>query len=79
MKDIKNFINEVNIANRAKVGNVLEVELNGDEGKFFWHTPNQKNDWHYNGFEDMKPWEVKGDLNRTFFIKIGDVKDLEEL
>lgn len=58
---------------RAKKGNVLEIELVKD-GHFYWHT-SEDSDW--DDFKDMKDWEISTDGDEKIFIRIGDLKDLE--
>lgn len=66
-KEVKKSINEIWVC-RAKIGNVLEVELRYD-GHFFWHTP-EDSDWER--FESMEDWEINIDeMPERFFIKIG--------
>lgn len=59
------YMKTVNADDRAVIGNILEVELK-DDGKFYWHTPNESK------FKSMKDWEINTDeMPRKFFIKIG--------
>lgn len=81
MRNIKDIINEAHYGRgttnekRAIVGNVLEVELNGD-GHFFWHTP-KDSDWKDSKFDEMKDWEIWQWGDNAFVVKIGKLEDLE--
>ena len=54
----------------AAEGNVLEIELGGDKGKFYWHTPTSE-DW--NNFKDLGEWKVAQKDPHTFYIRIGKI------
>ena len=76
MNHIKTINEMFRYDNRAKVGNVLEVEVRND-GKFFWHTP-EDDDWEKMRFNEMNEWEIRTETfgnTFTFYIKIGNPQD----
>jgi len=58
---------------RAKKGNILEIELLHD-GDFYWHTPE---DDDFDEWDKLKDWEIAKCGENSIAIKIGDIKDIK--